>query len=149
MRIAYSKGDSDVIAKMRGTFVERPKASKKAREAEESRKEKKRRLAAEKASAKKAARAEGARPGGAEPGGDMPPNKILFCTNLPEETTQQMLHVLFVQFPGLKEVRQVPGRSDIAFVEFLSEAQAATAREALKNFKITPNQAMKVNFAKK
>lgn len=151
MRIAYSKTDSDVVAKMKGTFVERGgKAKAKAKEAEESRKERKRRLAAEKAKERKAAKSKDATASdGAGAGGEMPPNKILFVTNLPEETTQQMLHVLFVQFPGLKEVRQVPGRSDIAFVEFLSESQAATAREALKNFKITPTQAMKVNFAKK
>lgn len=27
----------------------------------------------------------------------LPPNKILFCTNLPPETTQDMLHMLFAQ----------------------------------------------------
>lgn len=31
-RIAYSKKDSDVIAKMKGTFVERPKRVKKPKE---------------------------------------------------------------------------------------------------------------------
>jgi U1 small nuclear ribonucleoprotein A len=94
----------------------------------------------------------------------LPPNKILFCTNLPEETTQQMLHMLFAQyvlrgyggvlparfrFPGLKEVRLVPGRHDIAFVEFDEESQACAAKDALQNFKITPTQAMQVNYAKK
>uniref|UniRef100_A0A914VZ65 RRM domain-containing protein n=1 Tax=Plectus sambesii TaxID=2011161 RepID=A0A914VZ65_9BILA len=81
--------------------------------------------------------------------GDAPPNKILFCTNLPEETTEQMLHMLFNQFPGLKEVRLVPNRHDIAFVEFEDETQAVTAKDTLQNFKITPNQAMHVSFAKK
>ena len=150
MRIAYSKSDSDAIAKAKGTFVQRSRPDiKKAKEAvQESRKEKKRRLAAEKAATRKTASSSAA-PASDDPHADMPPNKILFCTNLPDETTQQMLQVLFVQFPGLKEVRQVPGRSDIAFVEFVTEGQAATARDALKNFKITPTQAMKVNFAKK
>lgn len=86
---------------------------------------------------------------GMEPAGEMPPNKILFCTNLPEETTEDMLKMLFNQFGGLKEVRLVPGRQDIAFVEYENEFQATTAKDALQNFKITPNQAMKVNFAKK
>ena len=32
-----------------------------------------------------------------------------------------MLSMLFNQFPGFKEVRLVPGRHDIAFVEFENE----------------------------
>ena len=97
----------------------------------------------------------------------LPPNKILFCTNLPPETTQDMLSMLFTQcvlslgnvflsndsllcrFPGLKEVRLVPGRTDIAFVEFETENQAVAAKDALNGFKITPTQTMSVNFAKK
>lgn len=53
------------------------------------------------------------------------------------------------RFPGLKEVRLVPNRHDIAFVEFEDETQAITAKDTLQNFKITPNQAMHVSFAKK
>ena len=47
------------------------------------------------------------------------------------------------------QVRLVPGRHDIAFVEFESEMQSAAARDALQGFKITPTTAMKINFAKK
>ena len=35
-----------------------------------------------------------------------PPNQILFLTNLPAETNEMMLSMLFNQFPGFKEVRQ-------------------------------------------
>ena len=49
----------------------------------------------------------------------------------------------------LLQVRLVPGRHDIAFVEFESEMQSAAARDALQGFKITPTPAMKINFAKK
>jgi len=148
MRIQYAKTDSDVVSKLKGTFVERPKKPMKKTvdaAAAESRKERKRRLVAEKA------RARGATGADAYAGqtGEAPPNKILFCTNLPEETTEQMLQMLFNQFPGLKEVRQVPGRHDIAFVEYETEFQSAAAKDSLQNFKITPNQAMKVSFAKK
>ncbi len=49
------------------------------------------------------------------PGGghvpDAPPNQILFLTNLPEETNEMMLSMLFNQFPGFKEVR----RNGLAF----------------------------------
>lgn len=80
---------------------------------------------------------------------DAPPNQILFLTCLPEETNETMLSMLFNQFPGFKEVRLVPGRHDIAFVEFENEIQSAAARDALQGFKITPTAAMKISFAKK
>ena len=59
------------------------------------------------------------------------------------------LHSLFYRFPGFKEVRLVPGRHDIAFVEFETETQSAAAKDALQGFKITPSNAMKISFAKK
>lgn len=80
---------------------------------------------------------------------EQPPNQILFLTNLPEETNEMMLSMLFNQFPGFKEVRLVPNRHDIAFVEFSTELQSSAAKEALQGFKITPTHAMKISFAKK
>ena len=55
----------------------------------------------------------------------------------------------FFRFQGFKEVRLVPGRHDIAFVEFENEVQSAAARDSLQGFKITPTHAMKISFAKK
>jgi U2 small nuclear ribonucleoprotein B'' len=136
MRIAFSRTDSDVIAKMKGTFEERQK-----RAPGESKKAKKR-------AAKEMAIAQG-RPGGGTGGVEGQANQILFLTNLPEETNETMLSMLFNQFPGFKEVRLVPGRHDIAFVEFENELQSAAARDALQGFKITPNASMKISFAKK
>ncbi|GAB4841121.1 U1 small nuclear ribonucleoprotein A [Ancistrocladus abbreviatus] len=43
-----------------------------------------------------------------------PPNSIVFVQNLLRETTQMMLHVLFNQFPGLKEVRMVEAKPKIS-----------------------------------
>uniref|UniRef100_A0A8D0RLR4 RRM domain-containing protein n=1 Tax=Sus scrofa TaxID=9823 RepID=A0A8D0RLR4_PIG len=77
-----------------------------------------------------------------------PPNYILFLNNLPEETNEMMLSMLFNQFPGFKEVRLVPGRHDIAFVEFENDGQAGAARDALQGFKITPSHAMKITYTK-
>jgi len=132
MRIAFARSDSDMIAKMKGTFTERPKKAPT-----ESKKAKKR-----------AAKAEAAAQGRGGMG-EAPPNQILFLTNLPEETNEMMLSMLFNQFPGFKEVRLVPGRHDIAFVEFENEMQSSAARDALQGFKITPNASMKISFAKK
>jgi hypothetical protein len=39
-----------------------------------------------------------------------PPNQILFLTNLPPETNEMMLSMLFNQFPGFKEVSTVVSR---------------------------------------
>jgi len=136
MRINYSKTDSDMIAKMKGTFQERPKKAPGE---------------AKKKSKKPKAGTGAAGTGAAGQGGvdNAPPNQILFLTNLPTETNEMMLSMLFNQFPGFKEVRLVPGRHDIAFVEFENEQQSAAARDALQGFKITPTTAMKINFAKK
>lgn len=65
--------------------------------------------------------AQGAAAGGAPaasgPAGAAPPNKILFVQNLPENSTEAMLAMLFQQFPGFREVRMVEARPGIAFVE--------------------------------
>uniref|UniRef100_A0A8C5J4Y4 U1 small nuclear ribonucleoprotein A n=1 Tax=Junco hyemalis TaxID=40217 RepID=A0A8C5J4Y4_JUNHY len=201
MRIQYAKTDSDIIAKMKGTFVERE------RDRDRERKRDKRKAKGGEAPGPKKSGAgaqgatQGAVPGmpplaqpprmlphlggqppyipppgmipapgmapnpGIPPGmapqpgmapittpqplSENPPNHILFLTNLPEETNELMLSMLFNQFPGFKEVRLVPGRHDIAFVEFDTEVQAGAAREALQGFKITQSNAMKISFAKK
>lgn len=167
MRLNYAKTVSDVIAKKQGTFVPRVKAPKgpkvlrrarpvpgKMEEDEDvaPRKGKRAKHAAQAAAA--AALAE--TPVAAVAAAPAPvqyveelPNQILFLTRLPEETTELMLSMLFNQFQGYREVRLVPGRHDIAFVEYESEYAAAIARQTLQNFKITPSHALQISFAKK
>lgn len=140
MRIQYCKVDSDVISKMKGTFKERPKRVKQPKPVNvEDKKAKK---------VKNPANPE-APAANNNSNVEQPPNQILFLTNLPEETNEMMLSMLFNQFPGFKEVRLVPNRHDIAFVEFASELASSAAKEALQGFKITPTHAMKITFAKK
>ncbi|KAK7098464.1 U1 small nuclear ribonucleoprotein A-like [Littorina saxatilis] len=177
MRIQFSKKDSDIIAKMKGTFVEGERR-KRDHDEDHSRKKKKKGSAAAAAAANAGvppavqpmipqapvargppptvpAPAPPMAPTGATPAApapalpEQPPNQILFITNLPEETNEMMLSMLFNQFPGFKEVRLVPGRHDIAFVEFETDMQAGAAKDALQGFKITPSNAMKITFAKK
>ncbi|XP_050688316.1 U1 small nuclear ribonucleoprotein A-like isoform X2 [Eriocheir sinensis] len=163
MKIAYCKTDSDLIAKQKGTYKERGTKRK------EEEKKKKKGKDAKGAPVVPSATAAAAKPGATvvpprpnlfnQPppvhgaGGigvpEQPPNQILFLTNLPDETSEMMLSMLFTQFPGFKEVRLVPGRHDIAFVEFENEMQSAAAKDALQGFKITPTHAMKIAFAKK
>lgn len=174
MRIQFSRKDSDIIAKMKGTFVEGER-KKRDHEDDHGRKKKKKGAAAAAANVVPPAvppmigqqpvvrgppptvpapappvAVIGAVPAPAAPAlPEQPPNQILFITNLPEETNEMMLSMLFNQFPGFKEVRLVPGRHDIAFVEFETDMQAGAAKDALQGFKITPSNAMKITFAKK
>jgi len=150
MRIQYAKKDSDIIAKMKGTFTERPKKRRgvdSLNDVDAGRRKKKGQTHGAGGRQIPAGGGTNAVNSGAIP--EQPPHHILFLTNLPEETNEMMLSMLFNQFPGFKEVRLVPGRSDIAFVECETDQQAAAAKEALQGFKITPTHAMKISFAKK
>lgn len=60
----------------------------------------------------------------------LPPNKILFLRELPDDTNEEGLSAIFGRFEGFLEVRMVPGRKGIAFVEYDSEAGAISAKEA-------------------
>lgn len=172
MRIQYSKSDSNVIAKVKGTYIERTAQGKIGAEVTDSKKQK-RKAGKDQSKGNPPPIQPGLLPGIA-PGAvvqnmvpsaiappsagpsqpstraqEQPPNQILFLTNLPKETSDLMLSMLFNQFPGFKEVRLVPGRHDIAFVEFENEVLSAAAKDALQGFKITPTNAMKITFAKK
>lgn len=171
MRIQFAKKDSEVIAKLKGTWVEPVKRSRDKHDEEGSKRKKKskgqsadtnthgappqinQRAPPQLNAGSVSAVAPAPPPAAAAPAlsaiPEQPPNQILFITNLPEETTEMMLSMLFNQFPGFKEVRLVPGRHDIAFVEFETDVQAGAAKDALQSFKITPTNAMKISFAKK
>ena len=68
--------------------------------------------------------------GGVVPDEYLPPNKILFVRNLPEDYGFDSLTAIFTRFPGFKEVRDVPGRAGIAFVEYETTDGAIAAKEA-------------------
>ena len=172
MKIAYAKTKSDASAKLDGTFelhdkaerAAKRKADREAREAAISDKK-----AAKAAGNGDEAQSGGTSVGGGEGGGEsggasssaaapppLPsapaanlPNPILFVENLPEQVNEMMLSMLFQQVPGYKEVRLVPGKSGIAFVEFETEMQSGVAMSGLQNFKITPTNLMQISFAKR
>lgn len=94
----------------------------------------------------------------------LPPNKILFLQNLPETATKTALTDLFTQYvisspffgmvysrknairryPNLVEVRMIPTKKDIAFVEYADEASSGVAKDALHNYKLDGEQKIKV-----
>jgi U1 small nuclear ribonucleoprotein A len=69
--------------------------------------------------------------------------------NLPQEATPLMLQMLFQQFPGFKEVRMVPGKPGIAFVEYETELESSVAMRSLQHFKITPEHLMLISYARR
>ncbi|WIA35084.1 hypothetical protein OEZ86_003570 [Tetradesmus obliquus] len=142
IRIQFARSKSDAVAKLDGSYKpdkERSRKSAAARETLIKRSEGKRAPAA-------AAGGPAAAAGAAD--GSAPPNKILFAQNLPEASTSQMLTLLFNQYPGFLEVRMVEARPGIAFIEFDAELSATTAMSGLQNFKITPDRAMLLSYAK-
>ncbi|OAY81346.1 U1 small nuclear ribonucleoprotein A [Ananas comosus] len=160
MRIQYAKTKSDIIAKADGTFVPRER-----RKRHDDRAERKRREQHHDAN-QVGLGLNSSYPGvyGAPPLSQLPysggaksmlqeapalPNNILFVQNLPHETTPMMLQMLFIQYPGFKEVRMIEAKPGIAFVEYGDEMQATVAMQGLQGFKITQQNPMLITYAKK
>ncbi|XP_052195651.1 U1 small nuclear ribonucleoprotein A [Diospyros lotus] len=159
MRIQYAKTKSDIIAKADGTFVPR---ERKKRHEDKGRRRKEQHDASQAGMGVNPAYtgAYGAAPplsqipyaGGAKaavPEAPAPPNNILFVQNLPHQTTQMMLQMLFCQYQGFKEVRMVEAKPGIAFVEYDNEMQSTMAMQGLQGFKISPENPMLITYAKK
>jgi len=136
MKLQYARSESDATAKFQGRAPNKGNRKQK-RDTSQGQQQ----LAGKPAAGAPAA----ATKGGA---GLEPPNKILFVQGLPPATNEQMLGMLFQQFPGFKEVRMVEARPGIAFVEFENDMQASVAMTGLQAFKITPTNAMAITYAK-
>lgn len=145
MRIQYAKTKSDVIARMDPDFKERVKrTAPQDDDVDMDGDAKKMRLDEDEASTEQQA----AQPPVVEME-EAEPHSILFLTGLPSGVSKDMLMALFGQFPGLKDIRMVPSRLDIAFIEYDDVEQAVVAKNELTNFQITPTDQLQVNFAKK
>jgi len=165
MQITYAKSKSDAAAKLDGSYQAKDKAERAAKrkaEREERKEAKKAGVIKPKESVAEPGSAAAASEGGEvraapvekkAPPPSTPtvamPNQILFVENLPDQVNEMMLSMLFQQFPGFKEVRLVPGKSGIAFVEFENEVQSGVAMNGLQGFKITPTNLMKITYAKR
>ncbi|KAJ5558512.1 U1 small nuclear ribonucleoprotein [Penicillium sp. DV-2018c] len=145
MVLAYAKTPSDATVRREGGDEEL-EAHKRRRLAEKERKQAQEALEAQKKLKRPAAAAEPARPAKTTKGAGLkptsgaaaavipdeylPPNKILFLRDLPDDATEESLTAVFSRFEGFQEVRLVPGRKGIAFVEYQTEAGAISAKEA-------------------
>lgn len=54
--------------------------------------------------------------------------------------------MLFCRYPNLYEVRLIPTKKDIAFVEYLDEGSATVAKDALHNYKLDGENKIKVRI---
>lgn len=75
----------------------------------------------------------------------LPPNKILFLRELPEDYDKDNIATIFRRFAGFKEVRMVPSRKGIAFVEYEDENAAISAKEATTGLTLG-DKTVKVTF---
>jgi hypothetical protein len=75
----------------------------------------------------------------------LPPNKILFVQNLPDGYDIDALTAIFGRFEGFREVRLVPGRKGIAFIEYEAETGAISAKENTAGMALG-DQIMKVTY---
>ncbi|KAG5950523.1 hypothetical protein E4U53_004907 [Claviceps sorghi] len=66
----------------------------------------------------------------------LPPNKILFLQHIPDEYDVDALGAIFGRFEGFREIRFVPGRRGLAFVEYDGEQGAIAARESTSGLKL-------------
>ncbi|KAM7522013.1 hypothetical protein LguiA_011915 [Lonicera macranthoides] len=153
MRIQYAKTKSDCVAKADGSYV----PGDKKRKQEEKSEKRKRGDEAQQSGGANGTRADTnggptatfrqGKPTAQEAAAA--PNNILFIQNLPHETTDTMLEVLFKQYPGFREVRMIDAKPGIAFVEFEDDIQSSVAMQALQGFKIAPQNPMVITYAKK
>ncbi|KAI4135521.1 MAG: hypothetical protein LQ347_000594 [Umbilicaria vellea] len=148
MILDYAKTRSDATVEREGNAEEleahkrrrlAEKERKQAYEAQEAQKKLKRAAAApvpESGATRPAKASRGAGLKSSNPGAGavvpeeyLPPNKILFVQNLPDDYDVDGLTAIFGSFEGFREVRLVPGRKGIAFVEYEAEAGAISAKE--------------------
>jgi hypothetical protein len=146
-KISFAKSKSDVVAKKDGSFVPRQKRPRE--DAPPS----------GKAGGASKAQAVGGSSSSSGDGsvsgsGDKPaklvvnlvPHRILFAQSLPDDCSDQQLATLFQQYAGFQEVRMVPGKKGIAFVEFQDVVQAGIALQQLHGFQLTATETLHLTY---
>lgn len=76
------------------------------------------------------------------------PNETLFVQNLPRDAKEELLRMLFSQYPGFKEVRYIESRQ-CAFIEYITEMHATHALNSLRHIEIRPGQKMDLTYMRK
>lgn len=155
LHITYAKVKSDVVSKVDGTFIQRPKRQPTdskipegtLQQAERAKRKQLRQQRDATDPTKKLKIIEPEQPP-TEVFNVGEPNKILFAEHLPPTTEESMLDTIFISYSGYQNSRLVPGRN-VAFIEFEGEKDAGVALTALQGFKITPEHTMRLSYAKR
>ncbi|ORY81351.1 hypothetical protein BCR37DRAFT_348129 [Protomyces lactucae-debilis] len=142
--LAYAQSPSDRTVERK----EGSEALEKHKEARLARKAARGPLKPNKAAAAALRKAKGSGKAGPGDAGTNPPHKVLFIQNLPEETTVDIMQAVFSRYAGFSEVRMVPGRKGIAFVEYKTDQDAIAAREGTRGLQLSGQQ-LKVSYGKK
>ena len=136
MRLNYAKKQSDVTAKMRGTFEESDKAKRDQRRIKEI---KEKSIKAKKKLIDKLMKLrvdnDNALGGAARRTGfgEQQSNTKLLVEGLTKTTPTQILQNLFESYPGFKDVNHII-QKQVAFIEFESEEFAGAAMMALNGY---------------
>lgn len=78
------------------------------------------------------------------------PNRLLFIQNIPPGmSTSPVLADMFRRYPGFQDLRPVPNRPDVAFVEYETEVQAGVARVNLDRSELGMGNILRVSFARR
>ncbi|KAJ1587179.1 hypothetical protein NDA12_005427 [Ustilago hordei] len=78
----------------------------------------------------------------------LPPNKTLFLQNIPDGVGKGELESLFSAYSGYVDVQTIPGKADIAFVEYADIPSSVTARGALNGYNFGAGDKLKITFAR-
>jgi len=132
MRIEYAKDKSDAVAKEEGSFKPRLRSKKGEEETAKEDKPKEKKGPSFKDVGKVNLDN---------------PNQTLFVENLPGDMNEMMMTMLFRQYAGFQEVRLISGRN-VAFVEYGEEPQATIALQGLQGFLATPENPLRISYAK-
>ncbi|KAL5601337.1 hypothetical protein BROUX41_002678 [Berkeleyomyces rouxiae] len=161
MRVALARTTSDATVQKSCSAEEveehkRQRIADKEKRAAEAAEEQRRAQAAHEGGASKLARGptglKSSNPAGPAGVADeyLPPNKILFLQNIPDAYDTDALAAVFGRFDGFREVRLVPGRRGLAFVEYESEQNAVAARESTAGMALGDDaKPLKVTYQRK
>lgn len=142
-RIAFAKTKSDIISKKDGTFVPREKRPREESNENDSVKERNTSTSVDNNSNNNNNNSSKSKLLV-----NNVPHRILFAQNVPDECNDRILSMLFQPFPGFQEVRMVPGKKGIAFIEFQDVIQAGIALQQLNGFQLMANETLQLTYAK-
>lgn len=75
-------------------------------------------------------------------------NHILFVENLPSNSTAEWVETIFKSQQGFIEVRMVPSKPGLAFVEFVDHVTSTQSMQTLQGWEVAPGHALNITYAK-